>query len=278
MRSMLSLLALVVLASPALAQSSTGPGTGTGTGGAPSAGMPTDLDLPMDKPIYVAPTPVPVPDEPVPIEDDGDEDDPRDEPPPVIYGEEIDTETDTIIYVLDISCSMDWDTQSYTTLDGSRSSGNRMERAKTELSRSVLGLSQNFSFTMIAYDCGTRQWSPSLREANDANKASALGWIRGLQPVGATGTGPATALGLGNKENKSIVLLTDGAPNCGVPEDNDYWNYSESAVMNGHRRMIQNANTQAATINVFGIAASGTYRSFCQNVAGDSGGSYFDVP
>ena len=46
----------------------------------------------------------------------------------------------------------------------------------------------------------------------------------------------------------------------------------------GHRSMIRNANSQGATINVFGIAASGSYRAFCQGVAADSGGAYFDVP
>jgi Mg-chelatase subunit ChlD len=71
---------------------------------------------------------------------------------------------------------------------------------------------------------------------------------------------------LADKENRSVVLLTDGAPNCGASD------------IDGHRRMIRAHNTQGATINVFGIAASGTYRSFCQNVATDSGGSYFDVP
>jgi hypothetical protein len=245
--------------------SGTGPGTGTGTG-TPSTPAPTNLDLPMEKPVYVNPNPTPTPDEDVPIEDDGDEDDPRDEPPPVIYGEEIDTESDTIFYVIDISCSMDWDNQSYTTLDGSRANGPRIDRAKAELSRSILGLSRNFSFNIIAFDCGTRRWSSSMQEANDGNKAAALGWVRSLQPVGATGTGPATALSLGDKENMSVVLLTDGAPNCGANSDN------------GHRQMISRANTQGATINVFGIAASGSYRAFCQNVASDAGGSYFDVP
>jgi hypothetical protein len=291
MRKTLALVALgaMAFATPALAQS-TGPapgaGTGAGAGGSGSGGVvTTDLDLPFDKPLYTAPTPptpAPTPTPPLPpapVPDDGG-DDPADEPPPVIYGEEIDTESDTIVYVIDISCSMDWDNQSYTTLDGGRATGNRMIRAKTELSRSIVGLSRNFSFTVVAFDCGTRTWSPSLQPADDGNKASALAWVNGLQPTGATGTGPATALGLSlDRENSSVVLLTDGAPNCGVPEyDSGGWWYDERTVIEGHRRMIRSANTQAATINVFGIAASGDYRRFCVNVASDSGGSYFDVP
>jgi len=198
-------------------------------------------------------------------EDDSNED-PRDTPPPTIYGEEIDTETDTIIYVLDISCSMGWDPQSYTTLNGSISNGPRLDRAMVELAKSIRGLSDNFKFNVIAYDCSTRQWARSMVEANDKNKQSAIAWTSELAPTGSTATGPGTALALADKENASVVLLTDGMPNCGA----------EGA--SGHRAMISNANSQGATISVFGIAASGSYRAFCQAVAGDSGGRYFDIP
>jgi len=198
-------------------------------------------------------------------EDEANED-PRDTPPPTIYGEEIDTETDTIIYVLDVSCSMGWDSQSYTTLDGTISQGPRIDRAKAELARSIMGLSDNFRFNIVAYDCSVRQWKRSMVEANDGNKQDAITWASGLSPAGATATGPGTALGLADKANTSIVLLTDGMPNCGAD------GYA------GHRSMISSANSQGAKINVFGIAASGSYRAFCQGVAGDSGGSYFDIP
>jgi hypothetical protein len=271
------LLGLLLAASPTLAQTTTspaaGPGSTTGTGpSTPITPMPTDLDLPLEAPILVTPTPVPAPPEPVPIEDDGDEDDPRDEPPPVIYGEEIDSENDTIVYVIDRSGSMDWDEASFTDLDGNRRFGNRMERAKCELQRSVVGLSRNFTFNIIAFDCSTFMWRNTMQEANDANKAAAVAWIRGLWPGGATGTGPATALGLEQRDNMSVVLLTDGEPNCGMP--NEYDDFSDDA----HRRLIRDSNTQHATITVFGIAASGRYRRFCQNVAADNNGSYFDVP
>jgi hypothetical protein len=219
------------------------------------------LDLPVEAPVYGT-APPPAPGE----QGQPDEEDPRDEPPPVIYGEEIDSETDSIYYVLDISGSMYSDPQSFIDLDGSRQIGDRIDRAKCELIRSIQGLSQNFSFNVIAYDCGMLRWSEAMQEATAGNKAAATIWVISLWPGGATGTGPATALALADKENKSVVLLTDGAPNCGA---ND---------IEGHRSMIRIHNTQRATINVFGIAASGSYRMFCQNVASDSGGSYFDVP
>ena len=104
-----------------------GPGTGTNPGGATTPSE--DIDLPVERPTLEFPI------EEDDDDDDDDDDDPTDSPPPVIYGEELDSENDTIFYVLDISCSMGWDTQSYTTLDGNSARGPRIDRAKAELSR-----------------------------------------------------------------------------------------------------------------------------------------------
>ena len=249
----------LVVCGAALAQSTGGPGGGGGSAGGGSGapqGQGSELDLPLSHPRDGQPIPTPV-DPPV---------DPIDEPPPVIYGEEIPAESDTIYYVLDISGSMDWDPASYTGVDGQVRVGPRIDRAKAELVRSILGLARNFSFDVVAYDCSTLAWRPSLQPADDGNKQAAIAWVQALYPRGATGTGPATALALGDKQNKTVVLLTDGAPNCGA------------SSMSGHRSMIRAANTQGARVHVFGIAASGAYRAFCQGVAADNGGGYHDVP
>lgn len=182
--------------------------------------------------------------------------DPRDEPPPTIYGEEIDTETDSIVYVLDISLSM--------------SDDDRITRAKRELAKSINGLSRNFRFSVVAYSCSMRQWSRTLVEANDENKASACKWVNALEPSDSTATGPAVCLALAmDRENKTVVLLTDGAPNCGTPR----------MLPEEHRNMIRRLNTQQASVHVFGIAATGEYRRFCQQVASDNGpGQFHEVP
>ncbi len=264
----LTLCTLLLSASLGFAQETgNGPGMAgpaTGTRGVPGVpGMPSassTLDLPMAPPSVPQ---VPVPRAP---EEPEDEDDPRDTPPPTIYGEEIDSENDTIVYVLDISYSMNLGKQSYVRADQSLAMGSRMDRAKAELVRSIDGLGDNFSFNVIAYDCATEAWQEQLVEATSGNKNAAKAWVMGRTPRGATGTGPACALALAAKGNQAVVLLTDGAPNCGA------------SGTDGHRTMIATANTQGATINVFGIAATGRYRAFCQGVAADSGGSYFDVP
>ncbi|MEZ6185373.1 MAG: VWA domain-containing protein [Planctomycetota bacterium] len=223
---------------------------GAGTAGAQQG----DLDLPLAHPTYEGDPPIDVPVEP------------DDDLPPTFIGEEIDSENDTIVYVIDVSGSMGWDTQSYTRPDGTVASGTRIERAQAELIRSIRGLSENFRFNVVSYDCSARTWQPAVVDATPPNKASAEAWVAALRPTGATGTGPATAVALSDRENMAVVLLTDGAPNCGA----------NGAA--GHRRMIASANAQGASVNVFGIAASGSYRAFCQGVASDNSGVYVDVP
>lgn len=264
MRAAACLAFAAILLAPAIASAQ---GTSTQPG-ATTAYVPSwttsGLDLPVTEPIFGSNPNAPPP--PVQAEDDFAED-PKDEPPPTIYGEEIDGKTQTIVYVIDVSGSMDWDIQPYADLEGRVTMGTRMERAKGELMRSISGLPRTFKFNCLAYDCGTFPWRSALQQADEANKAAAISWCRGLQPNGATGTGPATALALGmDRTNGSVVLLTDGIPNCGADGPD------------GHRAMIRTSNAQRAKITVFGIAANGGYRAFCQAVASDSGGSYFDVP
>lgn len=239
MRPSLAALLLLALAAPAWAQTA------------------PDLDLPVQGPG-------------APAQEEEEPEDPRDKPPPILYGEEIESRSDSIYYVLDISGSMDWDSASYVDLDGRQRVGTRLQRAKVELARSIRQLSSNFRFNVIAYDCGNRRWAPRSLPATPENRAAATAWVLALPALGATGTGPAVAVALSEKENLAVVLLTDGAPNCGAGSS---WDTTED-----HRRMIRAANSQGATIDVFGIAATGEYRAFCQNVAADSGGSYRDVP
>lgn len=245
----------------------------------PTSAQSSDLDLPITPvkfgdtppaPSKAVPTdgppttPTPVDTKP-PVPDD-DDDDPRDSPPPIFYGEEIQTETDSIFYVVDTSGSMDVNGSTFESIDGSIVSGTKFDRAKAELKRSISGLSDNFEFNIIAYSCWINIWSMQMQQATPASKSAAYAWIDARYTDGGTATGPATAGALTFRENFCVVLLTDGAPNCGGSD------------FSSHRSMIRSANTQGAVINVFGIAATGPYRAFCQGIAADSGGQYFDLP
>ena len=230
----------------------------------PSAGKGTkpsvakdDLDLPFEEPSReMANTELPPPpEEPEPVEE-----------PPTFSGEPIPSENSTIFYVVDKSCSMGWDYRTYVDEEGNTKSGNRMDRAKVELRKSVNALPKNFKFNLLAYGCSLARWRTQMVEANVANKGSAIGWINSLYPNDGTMTGPATATALQDKDNKSVVLLTDGAPNCGA------------SGTSGHRSLIKAANTQGAIVTVFGIGASGYLKQFCQDIANDNNGSYTDIP
>jgi hypothetical protein len=216
-------------------------------------GLPSqpDLDLPIVPEHYdpKSPAPGPVP----PSAAAGDVADPRDEPVPVFFGEEIETPSDSLVYVIDFSCSM------YNE--------GRDQKAKAEFARSVGGLPPSLRFNVVVYSCELLVWSPSLRPASDENKQAAIDFVTGRHPMSGTATGPAVGLALRqDTANKAVVLLTDGEPNCGAEG------------IPGHRAMIAHHNAQGATIHVFGISAGEPWRSFCLQVAADSGGNYVDVP
>jgi hypothetical protein len=177
--------------------------------------------------------------------------DPRDEPAPVFYGEEIDAPADALCYVIDFSGSM-W-------------AEDRIEKAKAEFARSVNGLPPSLRFGVVLYSCTIR--ARPMEKATPEAKASAIEFVNAWHPNSGTATGPAVVRALKlDEECRTVVVLTDGEPNCG------------GDGLAGHRAMIRSANAQGATINVFGIAAYGPWRGFCLDVARDSGGSYCDVP
>lgn len=210
-------------------------------------------------------------------EDDGD--DPSDTPPPVFFGEEMEAETDTIVYVLDKSGSMTRGRAPYETLTGEVLRGNRWARALVEAARSIMGLPESFLFAVMAFDCGVQSWSRKgkLREATPENKASAIAWLAKIEPYGATGTGQAVAWSI-RRDVGLCVLLTDGDPNCGLSAENGKKITSAMGARKAHRKHIRDRNAHHVAINVFGIACRPRLRAFCQGVATDSGGSYFDVP
>jgi von Willebrand factor type A domain len=277
--AMLSVGALLLMSTLAFAQSTGSGGSGApATGGTPAAGsgststtVERDIDLPMTAPPVATPKPQPPapptpPPTPTPTTPDPTT------PPPTIYGKDLTSENGTVYYVIDISGSMGWDMGQYTAPDGSTQTGDRLQRAQAELTKSVTSLPSSFKFNMMAFDCETYTWNDSLQPADDAHKQSAVSWINQLQPEDATGTGPGMALALQLKQSMLYVLLTDGAPNCGAGDQS-----GDDQCIAAHLQMIDQANSQKAVINVFGIGASGDFRQFCVNIAAQNGGTYTDV-
>ena len=186
---------------------------------------------------------------PLPKVDDKTRRDVRDIPNPYFMGEEVSLDGNSVVYVLDVSSSM---------------IGERLEWAKEEVIRSVEGLSRDLSFNVLVYDCVVDTWRPGLQPATPENKEAFAAWLSTIKVRGATGTGPAVVSALGFRENLTIILLTDGDPNCEIERDE-------------HRLMIRRQNEQGARIHVFAIFAINYYRMFCQDVAADSGGMFYDI-
>ncbi len=233
-----------------------------------------DADLPVEKPELKLPPAPPKPPEPPTTPPEG--------PPPTIYGKDLATESGTIVYVLDISGSMDGDAQFGTLPDGSFGILRRIHRAKQQLGKSITSLPKNFKFNVLAYDCDTRWFDNQLVPADEEHKAKAIAWVNALIPSGGTGTGPAVVWALLYRTNKLVVLLTDGAPNCGAgplpdPKGGTKGTELDPEVRNAHLSQIRGANTQSARIDVFGIKATGDFRAWCIECAAQNGGSYTDV-
>ncbi len=227
-----------------------------------------DMDLPIAKPDFGTKIQTNAP--PINPKDLGH---PQD--PPTFMGVEIKSESYSIVYVIDRSGSMDWDENEYTDADGNAKRGNRMDRAKAALVRSIRSLTEKWKFNIVTYDCSIGMWRGSLVVADEPNKSSAINWVMSLSPDGGTMTGPTTGEALFRwPQNRLVVLLTDGDPNCGVGDLN---RMTWQEIHEKHRRIIKSANRQGATVHVFGISATGFFKQFLLNVAADNSGTYTDV-
>lgn len=250
---LLALFVGLACALPAAAQSSTPPAAPSG--GPQATGSPLDLPL---TPGEREPTP-PKPVDPI--------DPPKEEP--TLYGIPL-GEVDSIVYVLDVSCSMQGDRQAFVDpVTQQRREGSRLDRAKAELAKSISELPVVIEFNVVVFHTGVERWrSEPLVPAEDAAKSDAIAWIQGQRARGATATGPGVVEGLAcaRPEETLVVLITDGAPTAWSPRSED------------HRELIRRTNGGQNRIDVIGIAASGSYRGFCMAVASDNGGRYTDVP
>ncbi len=168
-----------------------------------------------------------------------------DVPAPTFYGEEI--RAGSIVYVVDRSGSMwEWD---------------RAEDAKRELITSITALNSSIRFNILVFDCTVANFADKPLRASAESKSAAVKWINtNFRMGGGTGSAPGVVSALAQVPD-AVILLTDGAPNC--PQDD-------------HRRLIRAANT-GIPIHVFGIHATGSYRAWCQGVAADSGGTFYEV-
>ena len=160
-------------------------------------------------------------------------------------------EGDGFFWLLDRSCSMGWE--------------GRMQQLKEEMNQALTSLSGNSEFGVVAFGSGTTIFSQIPLEGDSGNTNSANSWVQALQPDGATcmadaGVQCINISNMSDKENKQIIALSDGEPNCpGASE-------TISAM--------SAANWQQTPINTIYISSDAGGISFMQALAAANNGTF----
>lgn len=184
----------------------------------------------------------------------GTDEDEEDAPETIsFYGGEY--EGDGFFWCLDKSCSMGW--------------AGDLDQLKAEMRDSLDSLTVNSEFSIVAFSSGTTVFSQSPKEANTGNVNAGKSWVQALSPDGATcladaGVQCVNISNLSDKENKQVLILSDGEPNCPGP--------TESISM------ITGANWQHTPINTIYISSDPGGVSFMQALAAANGGTFYQPP
>ena len=179
-----------------------------------------------------------------------------------IFGQTIGLPSDSAVFVLKRSGGMAWAVNPWTDRFGNMVTGSRWDRAVDGALASINQLDPNVLFNVYTYACNRDSFSPATVPATAANKADAEAYLLNKVAYGGSGTGPAVAAALGHRSNLTLMLITDGQPNCGA------------SGTTGHKAVALSGNTQGASIHTFGIADSGIFATFLQELAQETGGTY----
>lgn len=182
-----------------------------------------------------------------------------------LMGQTLPIPGDRVTYLIDISGSMGSGTLNWTDRFGNPVTGTRLEFVQDRVIASFQALPDTARFNVFNFACNRNSWMPQTEFATAANKVDAEAWVMGLAAWGGTGTGPAISAALQERENLTLLIITDGQPNCGA---------SGTA---GHVCLAMSGNTQGATFHTFGIEAFGTFQQFLEDLAAATGGTFTAV-
>lgn len=164
-------------------------------------------------------------------------------------------EGDAFFWCLDRSCSMGW--------------GGRLPVLKSEFSTAIDSLSDESEFSAIHFGSSFNTFSHIPLEANLGNREAAKEWINQVEALGGTCLAPAgVALvnisQLSDKDNKVILVLSDGVPGCGGTSGGP----SETLTA------ITSANWERTPINTIYISTDNSGIAFMQALATMNGGTF----
>jgi len=150
---------------------------------------------------------------------------------------DVQTSSKSILFVVDISDSMNEDASSAELTEGGIGQRDGVDRSKfdvmmKELIRTIGALPEEATFNIIVYNHEVRRWQDKMQQASKRNKNSALEFLFEIEPSGGTNIFDALELafetaGLGAQDRyyrplvETIYFLSDGAPSAGRITDTD---------------------------------------------------------
>lgn len=134
------------------------------------------------------------------------------------YG--IQTFSDRVLFVVDVSASMDW------ALGGKRGEPGgekaKMVTARKELAGAVYNLPNGGNFNVILFNHEVLPWQTGVVEVSEPSKKKCDRWINSVKPAGLTNIHDALAVAFqmvfrttGEPDFDTIFFLTDGKPTAG---------------------------------------------------------------
>lgn len=188
------------------------------------------------------------------------------------YGEEIPVEEASMVYIIDHSCSMDSQYQTFTDENGNSVSGYRMIRAKGAVLDRIDDLGEDFRIDVVVHAVGQTAAYGELVHAHDQTADELAEWLDALPAEGESTPAEAVAWALQNPgygEVMHFVVVTDGAANCdpGGEFCDDPMAYAE---------LIDEVNQRGARIDVVLVGPGEDDDDpwvFGETVTGDSDGT-----
>ena len=144
------------------------------------------------------------------------------------------TESQRVLFVLDVSGSMERPMATYQT--GGGAGDRRIDVARRELLKALGGIRDGGVFNIVCYASDVWTWADEPVVMEPEARAEATAFVEGIAPVGGTNVYGAMQTGLfqarGAKKKKgaprwvepaydTIFLMSDGVPSMGVSTDRD---------------------------------------------------------
>jgi HEAT repeat protein len=164
-----------------------------------------------------------------------------------------------VVFILDVSGSMDWELQSEYVGERGRP---RIEVAKRELQRCLEQLQDDSLFNIIVFSSDVERWlDGGIAESNASAKEEAMEFVERLGAGGGTNVFAALEEAFRDQDVDSIFVLSDGEPSVGA--ETDPWRI---------REIVQQWNENRGVV-IHTIAVGGSFQ-ILEWLAEDSGGNH----